>query len=185
MRIYATFYGIGASIVIVILIFSMPFAALAQQNSVEIETKTTAADADAVRLAAKAAAEQDASGDINKPLWFGAGAGICCIGGAVGGLAGAYVGNLIAPPTGGSLGPFLDFGDGAAAGCLVGAVAGVSIPFIGIENSQAEPPTERLLGKSPAYVEFYTDAYQKKTRSLRKRWATAGMGAAVGVPLLS
>ena len=185
MRICSIFYGIGASIVV--LIFSMPFAAFAQQNPVRIEVSetTTAEDADAVRLTAKAAAEQDASGDINKLLWFGAGAGVCCIGGAIGGLTGAFVGNLIAPPTGGSLGPFLDFGDGAAVGCLVGVVAGVSIPFIGIHNFQANPPAERLLGKSAEYVEFYTDAYRSKTRSLRGGWAIAGVGATVGVPLLS
>ena len=62
----------------------MPLAAFAQQNSAWIETETPAAeDAGAVRLAAKAAAEQDANGDINKLLWFGAGAGIGCLGGAI------------------------------------------------------------------------------------------------------
>ncbi len=188
MEIYVTFYGIVASIVI--LIFSMPFAAFAQQNPMRTEvSKTTAVkDEDAVRLTAKAAAEQDASGDINKLLWFGAGVGVCCIGGTIGGLTGALVGDLIAPPadTGlGSLAPLLGFGDGAAVGCLVGVVAGVSIPFIGIHSYQANPPAERLLGKSPKYVEFYTDTYKSKTRSLRGGWAAAGFGGVVGGLLLS
>ena len=188
MRICSIFYGIGASIVV--LIFSMPFDAFAQQNPVRIEVSetTTAEDADAVRLAAEAASEQDARRDINKLLWFGAGAGVCCIGGAIGGLTGAFVGNLIAPPadTGlGSLAPLLDFGDGAAVGCIVGSVAGVSIPFNWIYNYQTDPLPERLLGKSPQYVEFYTDTYRSKTRSLRGRWVAAGVGGVVGGLLLS
>ena len=109
MGIYVTFYRIVASIVI--LIFSMPFAAFAQQNPARIETETPAVeDVNAVRLAAKAAAEQDASGDINKLLWFGAGVGVCCIGGVIGGLTGAFVGNYIAPAEDeglGSLAPLL------------------------------------------------------------------------------
>ena len=98
---------------------------------------------------------------------------------------GPFVGNLPHTPAG-SLRAFLDDSeDGAAAGCLVGVVAGVSIPFIGIHNYQVNPPAERLLGKLSESVEFYTDAYRSKTRSLRGGWAAGGFGAAVGVPLLS
>ena len=42
-----------------ILIFSMPFVALAQQSPVESR--------------AKAAAERDVEADINKPMWFAVG----------------------------------------------------------------------------------------------------------------
>lgn len=60
----------------------MRFSGLAQQNSVRIAAETAVAqDANVVHLAAKAAAEQDISDDINKLLWFGVGMGICCIGG--------------------------------------------------------------------------------------------------------
>ncbi len=190
MGIYVTFYGIVASIVL--LIFSMPLAAFAQQNPVRVEVSETPAaeNADAVRLVAleaKAAAEQDASGDTNKLLWFGAGAGAFCVGGAIGAFIGGVVGNYIAPPTSdlGSIAPLLDFGEGAAVGVCIGCPAGVSIPFNWIRNYQTAPPPERLLGKSPEYIEFYTHVYRKKTRSLRKRWAVAGGGGGVGGLLFS
>ena len=138
MGIHAIFHGIVASIVV--LIFSMPFAAFAQQNPVRIEVSETLAaeDADAVRTEA--------------------------------GL--------------GSIAPLLGFGDGAAVGGCIGFAAGVLIPFIGIHSYQANPPPERILGKSPEYIEFYTDAYRSKTRSLRSRWAAIGAAVTGGGLLL-
>ena len=58
-------------------------------------------------------------------------------------------------------------------------IVGGLIPLIGIYNYQGDPPPERLLGKSAKYVEFYTDAYKTKTRSLRTKWAAIGTAAAV------
>ena len=169
-------------ILTIVLTFSAPFSALAQQN----RTQTTA-EIDAGLLAAKAA-EQDAGRDINKLLWFGAGIAICCIGGTIGGLTGALVGNLIDPvkveeSTGLGFAPYFvpdTSGGGALAiGTGVGLVAGVLVPFIGISRYQSNPPAERLLGKSPEYVESYTNAYKVKARSLRTSMAVAG-AATVG-----
>ena len=54
---------------IAVLTLSMPCATLAQQNSVQVAAETAAAqDVNAMRFDAKAAAEQDASLDINKLL---------------------------------------------------------------------------------------------------------------------
>ncbi len=44
---------------VAVLMFSMPFVGLAQQNSIEVE--------------AAIAAKDDANKDVNKPLWFGTG----------------------------------------------------------------------------------------------------------------
>lgn len=161
---------------IIVLAFGISFTILAQQKSVWIETETaTAQDADAASLEAKVAAEQDANSDVNKLLWFGAGVGTCCIGGAIGYLAGGTVASLLDPIPVNSSTPY-DIG-GVAVGWS--AVVGGLIPLIGIYNYQGDPPPERLLGKSPKYVEFYTDAYKTKTRSLRTKWAAAGTAAIV------
>lgn len=65
MKIKSTFHALV--FLMAALIFSMPFAALAQQNSVILE--------------ARAMAEQDAESDINKIVWFGAGS--LCSGGTL------------------------------------------------------------------------------------------------------
>ena len=189
MQIHSMFRTFVA--LITMLTLSSPFSVLAQQDSVWIAVETAAAqDANVVHLAAKAAAEKDASGDINKLLWFGVGAGICCIGGAVGALTGCFVGNLIDPiriePTAASgFGPYpvpdISNGEGVVIGSCIGFVAGVLVPFIGVYYSyQGNPPSDRLLGKSPEYIEVYTNAYKTKTRSLRTIWAAAGATTAGG-----
>ena len=168
MKTYSKFHTFVG--LIAILTVSLPFGAIAQQNSVQIE--------------AEAAAAQDAGGDINKLLWFGAGVGVCCIGGTIGGLTGGYVGNLISPteieateglgfaPNYGTVdinncGPTL-------IGSGIGFSVGVLVPFIGIYYYQGSPPPERLLGKSPEYVEVYTKAYKGRSRWLRTSWAAIG-----------
>ena len=159
---------------IIVLTFGMPFTTLLQQNSVRVEAETaTVQDTNAVGLEAKGAAEQDASNNVNRLLWFGTGVGTCCIGGTIGYLAGGSVVSLLIPANSSTS---HDIG-GAAVGWS--AIAGGLIPLIGIYNYQGDPPPERLLGKSPKYVEFYTDAYKTKTRSLRTKWAAVGTAAAV------
>ena len=135
------------------LIFSTPFTTLAQQISVEAQ--------------AKMAAERDAETDTNKLLWTGVScaAPFC---GLLGGIAGLYVSGL---PT--NEGPAYTACFGAAAGCLV--------PISPI-LSQPIPPPERLLGKSPEYVDFYTNAYETETRRLRIK--SASRGGIIGFGLL-
>ena len=168
---------------VVILTFSLPFVALAQQNSVPIEAETLAAQAvNTVNLDAKVAAEQDAESDINKLLWLGAGLGTFCIAGPICGLAGGLVGNLIAPidpsTPSGLIPLFGDISDGAVVGCGIGLAVGTLVPLIGVNRYPSDPPAERLLGKSPEYVASYTNTYRSKTRSLRTKWTA--VGAAVG-----
>ena len=167
-------------VLMIVLTFSTSFVTLAQQNFVRIEAEPAAAqDANAVEFEAKTAAERDASSDINKLLWFGAGVGACCIGGPIFGLAGGLVGGLIIPghPSApDDIGPF-------AVGCSFGFIASGLISLIGIYNYQVNSPPERLLGKSPEYIEFYINAYKIKTRSLRTKWAAAGAAAGTGLGL--
>ncbi len=58
---------------------------------------------------------------------------------------------------------------GTAGSCLLGSVA-----IGGSYFYQPVPPAERLLGKSAAYVSFYTDAYKARIRRLQLVAATKG-----------
>ena len=174
-----------------VLTFSLPFVTYAQQNSVPVGAETAAAqDANAMRFEAKVAAERDASSDINQLLWFGAGVGTL----AAGCLVPAVVISIAPsapPPEASGLMPFLDinFNGCEVIGGCVGCVVGLILPIRAIYKYQSPPPPERLIGKSPEYVEFYTDAYMAKSRSLRTQWAAAGgligVGVVVGVGFLS
>ena len=57
-------------------------------------------------------------------------------------------------------------------GMVVGFVVGVLVPLIWIGAYEPNLPPERFIGKSPEYIDHYTDAYRKKSQSIR-------MGAAV------
>ena len=166
----------------VVLTFSLLFVTYAQQNSVPVAAETAAAqDANALRLDAKVAAERDASNDINKLSWFGAGVGIPAAG-CLGGIVGMLLGNFIAPrdssePSG--LMPFDDISGGAVVVGSVGCAAGLILSIRAIYKYQPPPPPERLIGKSPEYIEFYTNAYMAKSRSLRRKWAAIGAASPV------
>ena len=179
MRTHATFHTL--IVLMAVLTVSAPFSVIAQQNSVQIKAETAASqDPNVVRLAAKAAAERDASSDLDKPLWFLA--GMSAVGCAlIGGYVGCLAGNAI--DSGGGLGfaPLLDFSDSMGIGCLIGLTAGALAPLIGIDYYQSNPPPERLLGKSPEYVESYTNAYKAKTRLLGALWAAAGTAGGWGL----
>ena len=58
---------------------------------------------------------------------------------------------------------------GVAGTCLLGTVA-----VGGAYVYQPVPPTDRLLGKSAEYVNFYTDAYKARMRRLQLVAATKG-----------
>ena len=51
---------------------------------------------------------------------------------------------------------------GVAGSCVLGSAA-VAAAYV----YQPIPPAERLIGRAPEYVIYYTDAYRSTTRSLR------------------
>jgi hypothetical protein len=55
------------------------------------------------------------------------------------------------------------------SGCISGPT-GVIIAYV----YQPSPPALRLLGKSPEYIAFYTDAYRAKAKSIQTSRAWAG-----------
>ena len=176
MRRYARFHVLVFCMAV--LAFSLPFATYAQQNSVPVAAETAAAqDANAMRLEAKVAAERDASNDINRLSWFNAGVGTFaagCLGGIVG-MLGMLVGDSIASR---------DSSDAVIVGGCVGCAVGLILPIRAIYKYQSPPPSERLIGKSPEYVEFYTHVYMAKSRSLRIKWAAVGAAVGPASPVL-
>lgn len=120
MKIDSTFHV--TTFLIIILIFGMPFIALAQQNSPQAE--------------ALLAAEQDVAANINQGLWF-------------------------------------------LGGCLGGPLA-----LIFAYTYEPSPPASRLLGKSPEYVAFYTDAYKTKSSKLQTSRALTGCVVSSAVYLI-
>ena len=147
------------SLLMTVLMFNMPSVTLAQQNPVQAEAITTA--------------EQDAINDVNKLLWFVAGLAASSVGGPVGCLAGCAVGSIIQPP------PSSDFliftiSDAQLVGGVVGFAAGALGPLLWIRAYEPNLPPNRFIGKSPEYIDFYTDAYKKKAKSLRTKSAVGG-----------
>ena len=162
------FFRLGAFIVF--LSFTLSVAVPAEQNSVPAE-----------HLVAKVEAEQDATRDVNKLLWFGSGIGIAVIGSAIGACGGCVVGSILNP----EMDPYVPLPNTEQVlGTFVGSAIGAFAPLIGINNYRSNPPPKRLIGKSPEYVAAYTDAYIQKTRAIRTRSAGAGVATGCGLALL-
>ena len=171
-------------LMVIILTFSISFVSVAQQNPVQTEAETaTAEDINTMRLEAKATAERDASEDVNKLLWFGAGLGTAAIGSVVGGCMGCLVGTAINPEADDYFGYAFFPNTEQVYGCLIGAPIGCLMPLIGVYSYAPDPLATQLIGKSPEYVEFYIDVYKSKTRSIRTKWAAAGSAVGGGIIL--
>ena len=163
---------IATFFMVVLLLFNAMPVSFAQQNPIQAQ--------------AEADANSDMSG-MSKTMWFllgGLGSTAGCLLGCVGGVA---------------LGARLDpvsvsfFPTPSEAGCAVGCaiLLGVLAVPISVHTypHNATPPPERLLGKSPEYIETYTQIYKSKTASLRKSLVTKGsitsnVGFVVGTLLL-
>ena len=114
-----------------------------------------------VAAEAIADAERDAIADVNKPLWFGAGCLFCigsvCVGGVMNGV--------------------YPYGLPLRASFLP-----VAVPLTGIVGTyfyRPNPPSSRLIGKSPEYIVSYAEAYKEKTGKLRAQWALTGVGGGI------
>ena len=137
----------------IVLLCSSPFIVYSQQNSVQ--------------ELAKIDAERDANKDLKKSTVVAVGCGSC-----VTATLGAYIGLKLGqtlPQTGGG-GFFYGPSDQEGIGCCIGGTVCFLLPNIFAYNHLQKPPPERLLGKSPEYIEFYTVAYKK---SIQKKWLNA------------
>ena len=156
-------------ILTIVLTFSAPFFAGAQQNFMQLEVSKAGAaqDANAVSLEAKDAAERDASNAVNKSS-SACVAGYAVAGCIVGALVGCAVGSLF-PDTSAYSSMTWTIPDGVVAGTLIGGVIGLIVSSALASGSPSNPQPKRLLGKSPEYVESYANAYKVKVLSLRAK----------------
>lgn len=162
------------------MIFSVPFVTFAQQNSGHVETEVAAGqDAQAVVLEAKAAAERDANNYLNtlQSQWcLVGGPFVVTLSGIGSALSGCALGQVLDPPPR-SYGPTMLCGlisNGMIYGCLGGWGIGFTGSIYGIYKS-SRVPSERLIGKSPEYIEVYTKIYKRKIGL--KRATTAAIGS--------
>ena len=133
-------------------------------------TPISFAQLDTVQAQAEADANADMS-DMAKTMLFTLGALGSTAGCLIGCVGGCLLGTRV---DGGADVLFSPAEMGCAAGCaiLLGAFA---MPIIvDLYPHNPTPPPERLLGKSPEYVEAYTQIYTSKITSLRKRLVTTG-----------
>ena len=131
------------ALLMAVLIFSAPFVICAQQNVVSAKTANgTGSDGNTVILEAKAAAEQDASRDVNKLVWFGAGVAVPTVG-LAGALAGCLVGSIINPQTDDFFG-IPGTNTEMEVGMVVGFVVGVLAPLIWIGAYKPNLPPEAV-----------------------------------------
>ena len=183
MKINAEFHV--AVFVALAMIFSMPLSTFAQQNSGRGEAeRTTAEDTQAVVLQAKTDAERDVNNDFNASQfqWFAGGCAVVTLLSFGGTLLGCRVGKTLDPPL-----PSHDSDEfrhvcsaistGMVYGCLGGWATGFMGSVYGIYKLGGRVPAERLIGKSPEYVEVYTKTYKRKIGL--KRAAIAASGSAL------
>ena len=143
-------FRVSAFFMATLLLFSTMPVSLAQKHAVQAQ------------------AEADASADMSnrsKADWFMLGVWGSTIGCFLGCAGGCFLGGLV--PYSGTQEDFA-----LAGAILLGVCAVPTAVFVYPHN--VTPPPERLLGKSPEYIEAYTQAYKSRTTLLRKIFVTAG-----------
>ena len=108
---------------------------------------------------ARVDARRDAERDVNETVWALTGFSVpLLIGGGwymAGGTTGGTISYTVFTPA---------------------VLVGVSTHYYPIS-----PRTDRFLGKSPAYVSAYVDAYESEVKSLRRRSLLWGFGSGIGL----
>ena len=107
---------------------------------------------------ARFSARRDAKQDVNDTAWALAGFSVPLL------IGGYYM-------AGGTTGGTISY-----SVFVPGVVVGVSAHYFPIS-----PRSDRFLGKSPAYVSAYVDAYESEVKSLRRQSLLWGFGAGVGL----
>ena len=112
----------------------------------------------AQQISAEVQAKQDAKSDVNKSAWFTAG----CIG-----CASGWVILVLSDETEDPIRRSL-----VCLGMMVPL-----LPIVYAASASSVPPTERLLGKSPEYINVYVDSYPKEVKRQRVIFSVVGCGA--------
>ena len=151
-----------------VLVFSMPFTTLAQHSTESVPE----------RHVAESDAKRDSKRDVNEIGWF------------LGGFVGYGVGALVAAAGAilsleascwGVIGEDTQNLRETAVCLVVGGFAFTSlVPLVAV-SLPPTPQPDRLLGKSPAYIDTYVSTYKKDLR--RRRGAFSSIGCLSGFAL--
>lgn len=136
-------------LLVILVIFSMPLYASEQEQ-------------------ARLQAAEDAKQDFKSFRWITTGAGCWLIGTIVGGLTAEGLDRI-------SSGGLDDIGSIVAISCLVGISASCFPAFILSDAIPIRTLPDRLLGKSPAYIEAYTLEYTSKIKQYRRKRLIMGI----------
>ncbi len=117
---------------------------------------------------AKAAAKVDARDAVNMYLWFS----ISAVALPVSLLGGYAWGDHYLEPDAGIAGL------GQLAGLMAGGAVYSTVCLSGVYLFQPSLPPERLIGKSPEYIEAYREAYKEEVRV--RRLGSMGFGCLLG-----
>lgn len=162
-----------------LLAILLTFGVLSAPSLARQDTETETADAlessegvdpSAVRDAATSEVlwasdvKRDASNDVDKSTWCVQG-GCSAFIGMIGGGAGAFLASQVG---------FNQDVEMVVFG-VIAPITAIGIARYWAYNTPDHPPPERLLGKSPRYIQVYTDAYKAEIRSHRFLWAMAGI----------
>jgi len=150
----------------VLLTLSMSVLSIAQPLE-----GTPREDIDAVRSAAAADVLQDVPKDVKQRTW--------CLRGGCFGVLGLAAGGVLSGLAQEAKLVSDDMQQLYIAG-IFAPIAGVVLARYWAYKSSPVPPPERLLGKSPAYIDAYTQAYRSKIRSYRFQCALYGVLAVDG-----
>lgn len=165
---YVLFFSIA------VLLCVMPSVSFGQQDSGQKEGGAAGPAVKFGELEAKTVGEQNASRDINKLFWLGAGVAICVLSVPICMGIGGRLSEHFSPTD-----PIFIFPISGLLGAGVGLIVGILAPFIGIYFYAPNPPDQPLVGKPPEYVEAYTKAYRSKARGTRLTFAAAGVGGVI------
>lgn len=174
MTIRSTFHILVLLVVLLIFSSHSVFGRSPRPTKPEVEIKQNPAEVQAKR---------DAEADMNKLLWTGV--GFAVYGFLLTGVAaGAHIGHAASPEGGGS-----DFtiSDGAVNGAVCGGTVGMTFGLVtiwAVDSYKLTPPPERLLGKSPQYIDVYTDVYKTRTQQLRGQYVAGGCGLAAMIVMI-
>ena len=161
MKMSLKFRSLFMALLMVILIFTQPSVILAQQNTVEVQAKRDA--------------EADMNNINNRLSWAGVGAAsLLLTAGCVVGLEVGVENNQFFSGLSADAEILATVGVLLAGTCAAGAAGAGTLYFL-THYYPLTPPPERLIGKTPEYVNAYTDAYKKETRRLRFGHALAGI----------
>ena len=161
MKMSLKFRSLFMALLMVILISNQPSVILAQQNAVEVQAKRDA--------------EADMNNINNRLSWAGVGgASLLLTAGCVVGLGVGLENHQFFSGLSNDAEILATIGVFGAGTCAAGAAGAGTLYFL-THHYPLTPPPERLIGKTPEYVNAYTDTYKKRTQQLRLGHAVGGM----------